>query len=102
LVHPVDEVTCLLELDGEEESGGYIYALVFNAVRIGAALRNLISPESKSQVICRAIEEVEIVLADEEISTVNWVGASGGRERLPRRVSLVTARICQLRQAAAI
>ncbi len=40
------------------------------------------------------------MLADERISAVNRVSASRGG--LPRSVSFITARICQLRQAATV
>src|SRR5215207_7380348 len=67
LVDAVDEEAGLLELDGEEEGRRRVDALDLAALLVGAARLDVISPEGPARLVRLAVEEVEVVLADEEL-----------------------------------
>src|SRR5262249_8692717 len=71
----VDEITGLLEFDGKEECRRDVDALHLSALNICAADVNVVGPKSKARGVGLAVEEVAIVLADIEVSTVDGICA---------------------------
>jgi hypothetical protein len=80
-VHPVDEVPRVLEFDGEEEGGGRVHALDLAAAGVRAAVVNPLAPELEAGGVGRAVEEVEVVLADVVGRRVNGVTRARARDR---------------------
>src|SRR5215813_10486180 len=75
-VKSLDQITALLKLDGKKERGGNIDAACFGALRVGAAGRDVISPEFKPAHIGFAIQEIAVMLAHQESIQVNGVTAA--------------------------
>lgn len=63
----------MLKLDGEEEGGGDVLALDSNALRVCAAGGDFVGPEGEAGGVGLAVEEVEVVLANEELRVVNGI-----------------------------
>ena len=66
----------MLKFNREEVGGADVDSLGLDALGIATAGIDLVSPVSKTGCIRLAIEEVAVVLADEEVSAVDGVGAS--------------------------
>jgi hypothetical protein len=73
LVSALDEVSCLLKLNREEEGTRHVVTARRSTIRVRAARLNLVRPERETRCVRIAIKEVSIVLTNEEIGLVNWV-----------------------------
>src|SRR5262249_28749 len=74
-VKSLDQITALLKLDGKKERGGNIDGAGFCALHVGAAGRDIISPEFKPAHIGFAIQEIAVMLAHQESIQVDGVTA---------------------------
>ncbi len=72
-IEPVDKVTALLKLNREEKGSGDVDAFDLNALRIAAAISNLVSPKIEATRVRLAIKKVQIVLTNKELRVVNRV-----------------------------
>ena len=69
-MHAIDDITGSLKLLLNKKSSTEIDAAVMNAKQIGDALSYLIGPIVPSALFRFPVEEVEVVLADEELRVV--------------------------------
>lgn len=86
----VDICACLLKLRLEEESIGDRDSTVVEAHGVRAAPGNLVGPVVESLLIRSAVEEINVVLADEEERIVYRV-----RRRLHRVIVVDSKRRCR-------
>src|SRR2546423_1089150 len=84
-IQPIDEGTCLLKFEFEEERVRDIDASCVNAIRLAARARrrvvarvacDLIGPERQPARIRLAAEKVQIVLPHKEAGLVHWIAAA--------------------------
>ena len=73
-VRQISRAASVLKLTGKEESGRDINASDVDALGVGAAGCDLVSPESKSPCVRFAIQEIVVVLTHKEARVVDQVG----------------------------
>ena len=67
-----------MEFNREKERGRDVDAFHFDASRLAAAGSYFIGPETKPICVWLAIEKIEIVLPDEKLRVIDWIGARTG------------------------
>src|SRR6185295_812206 len=91
-VHALDQIACLLELDGKKEGTRGIVALAGDASGVSIAGLDLVNPEVETTLVREAAKEVSVLLVNEEIGVVdgNWrVRAGSQTKRLYFDVTVV-------------
>src|SRR5882724_3995881 len=70
-VNAVDKIAGFLKLELDKEGCAYIYSLVIQAVVARAARSDLIGPVVQPTLICETTQEIDVMLAHEEIRVVD-------------------------------
>ena len=77
-VNPVDEVAAFLKLNREKERRGDVDSLDLDALRIAAAISDLVRPKIEPRRIRLTIQEIKVMLTNEELGTIDQVDADRG------------------------
>src|SRR6266508_2409908 len=82
-VHALDQVTCLLKLDGKEEGARGVVALAGDAGGVSIARGDLVYPEIETTLVREAAKEVGVLLINKEIGVVdgNWRVRAGSQAK---------------------
>src|SRR6185295_1270343 len=94
-VHALDQIACLLELDGKKEGTRGIVVLAGDASGVSIAGLDLVYPEVETTLVREAAKEVSVLLVDEKIGVVDGDGrvrAGSQAKRLDLDVAVVKFR----------
>src|SRR5216684_1262192 len=93
LIHLLYQIPGRLKFDREIEGGRGVYARDVDAGCVGAALVDVVVPETEATLIGHAIEKVDVLLLHKEIGVVNrnnlrWIGSRSHAQRLDLNTSI--------------